>query len=362
MSKSLYTVLVGSLILGLVSAAGIMNNTRLKASLFGDELIALVVGEVSAPLEGSERIGEWSFCDYEAPENADYAVELLEVETSENLVAGGTVTVDMHFKNTGNVRLLGKDARCEGKPTFNVGTQKQQDRESVFGQGRYEVSGWNSGGNRVKMTSLYAEPEEEFHVVFESRIPSEQENDIYREYFQPVIDNSGIEGLGWLNEPFALDIEIGEPTEQQRDDIQYALDLSLNASMLDGLERQLEVDLSEQTMYAQFGDIKAWSMPTSTGAWATPTPTGSYKIFQKQELRIGQAWPHYRMPYWQFWQSSGYGIHALPYLANDGGAFWSEAWDHIGIPVSHGCIRTLPADAETLYQFTTIGTPITIYR
>ena len=103
-------------------------------------------------------------------------------------------------------------------------------------------------------------------------------------------------------------------------------------------------------------------METSTGAYDTPTPRGNYKILNKQELRIGGAAPHYRMPFWQGWRTDGYGIHGLPYLgANDGGWFWKEAENHIGIPVSHGCIRTPDRDAETLHGFTVIGTPMFIY-
>lgn len=57
---------------------------------------------------------------------------------------------------------------------------------------------------------------------------------------------------------------------------------------------------------------------------------------------------------------SGYGLHALPSLGNDGGIFWTEALTHIGIPVSHGCVRILPEDAIWLYDFTEIGDTVTV--
>ena len=67
------------------------------------------------------------------------------------------------------------------------------------------------------------------------------------------------------------------------------------------------------------------------------------------------------MLYFQLFTWRGHGLHALPYLMNDGGVFWKEALSDIGKPVSHGCVRQLPEDAITLYNFTSVGTPIWIH-
>ncbi|MEK7136820.1 MAG: L,D-transpeptidase, partial [Patescibacteria group bacterium] len=57
-----------------------------------------------------------------------------------------------------------------------------------------------------------------------------------------------------------------------------------------------------------------------------------------------------------------HGFHALPYLGKspESSGFWQEARSHIGIPVSHGCIRLLPEDAENVYEWVEVGTKVYI--
>ena len=204
------------------------------------------------------------------------------------------------------------------------------------------------------MSENYADPGETFNVAFQSMAP--EGDNIYKEFFQPVI-----EGQAWLDSPFGVEIKVGNPTETMTDNMNYVESLSIDAASLEGLARNLEIDISEQRMFAKFGDYKVWEMKISSGASDTPTPRGTYSIMSKQELRVGGKAPHYRMPYFMMWRGDGYGIHALPYLGSDGGAFWSEALDHIGRPVSHGCIRTLPEDAEKVYEFSSVGTELNIH-
>lgn len=299
------------------------------------------------------KYGEWSYCDYRAPEAPEYGVDLQEVEVQEDIESGQVFQVDMSFMNNGNVRLFAEDSGCYSGAVLNVGTQKAQDRSSVFGASKYALAGWTAP-NRIKMTEPYVDPGDVFNVSFESLAP--EGDDIYREYYQPVV-----EGVAWVGEAFGVDIEVGEVTEAMKNDIQFVDELSIQATALAGLDRNLEIVLAEQMMYARFGELRVWSMQISSGHWETPTPKGNYQILSKQELRVGSKWPHYHMPYFQLWRSDGYGIHALPYLANDGGAFWYEALNHIGIPVSHGCVRTLPEDAVTAYQFTEVGNAVWIH-
>jgi hypothetical protein len=311
------------------------------------------------------KYGEWSYCQYTFPEDAEYGVDVLGVTVDEDIEPGDIFLASVELQNTGNVRLFSADSECvemEFIPVVNLGTQYEQDRASQFGGNFSGISGW-AANNRVKMVESYVDPGEIFHVNFQSIAPGDVdvsdevvEGNIYREFFQPVV-----EWVGWMDEPFYVEIEVGEPTEQMRDDMYFVDSLSIDAASLTGLTRHLEVDLSDQMMFAKMGDYDVWAFQVSTGASATPTPRGYYDVLNKQELRIGGAWPHYRMPYWQGWRSDGYGLHALPYLETDGGAFWSEALDHIGIPVSHGCVRQLPDEAEKLYQFTDIGTELYIH-
>ena len=116
------------------------------------------------------------------------------------------------------------------------------------------------------------------------------------------------------------------------------------------------------------GDTMIRDFLISSGTFQTPTPLGSGKIVDKQDLRISNKYPHYRMPFWHSLafdkhggQFLGYGFHSLPYLANDKGIFWNEALNHLGQRVSHGCVRIGPEDSEDLYNITQIGTKFLIH-
>lgn len=330
-------------------SVGLLHGGHLAASLFSESDTVELATEMETVTEGDKE-GEWTYCDYTVPEAPQYNVELETVTVSEAIVPGSVFMVDMTFTNTGDTRLFSRESDCDGMPVLNVGTQKSQDRDSVFAVGAQDVSGW-VGNNRVEMSDDYADPGASFHVIFESIAP--EGTDVYREYFQPVV-----EGISWVGEIFAVDISVGDVTEEMLSNVHFVQNESMSVAALSGLERSLVIDLSEQNMYARIGETAVWTMRISSGAYDTPTPVGTYEVLTKQELRIGSASPHYRMPYFQLWDYRGYGIHALPYLATDGGVFWTEALSHIGIPVSHGCIRTLPDDAVELYNFTDIGTPV----
>ena len=133
-----------------------------------------------------------------------------------------------------------------------------------------------------------------------------------------------------------------------------------------------EITKHRQTIYIDLSDQRATLIedgaivakyPVSSGAADTPTPVGKHQIYRKQELRVSSQDTPYRMPYYMaFTKSHSHGLHALPYLGDirDNSDFWHEAREHIGIPVSHGCVRFLPEDAEAVYEWVTVGTPVFI--
>jgi len=55
---------------------------------------------------------------------------------------------------------------------------------------------------------------------------------------------------------------------------------------------------------------------------------------------------------------NGYFIHELPYWP--GG--YREGENHLGIPVSHGCVRLGIGAAAKVYQFAAIGTKVVIHK
>ncbi len=87
-----------------------------------------------------------------------------------------------------------------------------------------------------------------------------------------------------------------------------------------------------------------------------PTPTGTRFIQSKHPM----AWSAKYGLYMPFWQSigGGYGIHELPEWPSG----YKEGEDHLGIPVSHGCVRLGVGPAQTVYNWTEIGTPVYIHK
>ena len=344
-------------ILSFFFAGFCFNLLVLKMTVFASpiELEELQALPLNSETEAKE--GAWSFCDFQQPAEAQFNVEFVKSFVSPNLEAGDLFLVEMIYKNTGNTRLFSHQSHCEGQPVLNLGAVAPLDRASRFGMDGVAISGFTSP-NRVEMAGEYADPGENLIFRFESHVPQENVDDIYREFFQPVV-----EGKTWLAGPQLVDIPVGTPSESMKDNIQYVEDLAINAKSLEGLTRNIEVDLSDQRQFARFGDIRVWEMKISSGAGDTPTPVGDYKVLEKQELRIAGGTPRYRMPYWQGFRRDGYGIHALPYLGGSlGYTLWEEAEEHLGRPVSHGCVRTSDGDAEKLYGFTVIGTPVTVHR
>ncbi len=95
----------------------------------------------------------------------------------------------------------------------------------------------------------------------------------------------------------------------------------------------------------------------STGKASMPTSQGTFKIANKFPRAWSKKYGLF-MPYWMAVASDGsFGIHELPEWP--GG--YKEGQFHLGIPVSHGCIRLGVGPAERVYNWTEIGTPVVIH-
>ncbi len=141
--------------------------------------------------------------------------------------------------------------------------------------------------------------------------------------------------------------------------------------------RRIEVDLTNQKVYAYEGDQKVYEFLVSTGKWGR-TPTGTFYIWGKsrfQKMSGGNAALHtyYYLPNVPFimWfagdgvpASRGFSLH---------GTYWHNNFGH---PMSHGCVNMRTEDAETLFYWSdpvvgeaktikatkdNIGTEIVIY-
>jgi lipoprotein-anchoring transpeptidase ErfK/SrfK len=95
----------------------------------------------------------------------------------------------------------------------------------------------------------------------------------------------------------------------------------------------------------------------SSGKRGMETPTGTFHIANKTPRAWSKKYGLY-MPYWMALVSSGdFGIHELPEWP---GGF-KEGANHLGIPVSHGCVRLGIGPAERVYNWTELQTPVVVH-
>ncbi len=121
--------------------------------------------------------------------------------------------------------------------------------------------------------------------------------------------------------------------------------------------KYVEVDLSSQMLY-QYEDTQLIrSYRISSGKRSTPSPIGTYYINDKVPMAYSASAGLY-MPYWMPFIGSTYGLHALPVWPNG----YTEGENHLGTPVSHGCVRLGSASAAEVYSWIEVGTPVVIHR
>ncbi|MBN1305774.1 MAG: L,D-transpeptidase family protein [Anaerolineales bacterium] len=117
------------------------------------------------------------------------------------------------------------------------------------------------------------------------------------------------------------------------------------------------VDISEQHLYAYEGDVLVFSFVASTGM-NNATSTGYFSVLNKIPNAYGATWDIW-MPNWLgiYWSGTlQNGIHALPIMSN-GVRLWSG---YLGTPISYGCVVLGVDEAQLLYDWADIGTPVEI--
>lgn len=300
-------------------------------------------------------------CTFASVGNPEFKAKFLAVKKPGIVQPGELFTMQIYVQNEGNLPWFSEDSGCNTMTVVRLGTEKKRDRVSpFFTNEKNPVTGaantWRNGA-RIKMDNKRVSPLQAATFTITAKAP--EEPGVYREFYAPVA-----EGITWMEGEglFSVDINVGGASidESMADYLTY-VQKSANLSKLK-LEggKNITIDLSEQRMYVNIGETTIRTFPVSTGTSRTPTPRGSYKILSKQEVRVASKRPHYIMPKFMMFKAGGYGIHALPSLANDRGVFWREALNHIGSPRSHGCVRLLPGDAEFMFGFADVGTPVNI--
>ncbi len=114
-------------------------------------------------------------------------------------------------------------------------------------------------------------------------------------------------------------------------------------------EKIIVVILSTQMLYAYENGLPTNSFLVSTGLPQTPTVLGEYSIERKYD-ETTMTGPGYSLPHvkWTMYFYQGYGIH---------GAYWHN---NFGQPMSHGCVNMKDEEAEWLYNWAPLGTPVLV--
>lgn len=121
--------------------------------------------------------------------------------------------------------------------------------------------------------------------------------------------------------------------------------------------KYIDVNIAAQvmTLFENGRAVDAYMI--SSGKPGMDTPRGDFSI-QNQALRPWSKKYSLYMPHWQAITPDGlYGIHELPEWP--GG--YKEGANHLGTPVSHGCIRLGVGSAKRVFEWSTLGTPVVIY-
>jgi L,D-transpeptidase catalytic domain len=100
----------------------------------------------------------------------------------------------------------------------------------------------------------------------------------------------------------------------------------------------VNIDKSSQHMTVAVDGTQRYDWPVSTGRPGYDTPSGDFKPNRMDADHFSQEWDNAPMPHAIFIDLKGHAIHG----------FFDVK--HLGLPVSHGCIRLSPDHAATLFD------------
>lgn len=131
---------------------------------------------------------------------------------------------------------------------------------------------------------------------------------------------------------------------------------------ISALEKRIEINLTNQRLYAYEDSTLKFEFPISSGKPWWPTPTGTFKPWAKigsqrmvgGDKKLGTYYDLPNVPYVVYFYKD-YAIH---------GAYWHN---NFGYPMSHGCVNVHPSNMSVLYPWIELpsennsGTTIKIY-
>jgi lipoprotein-anchoring transpeptidase ErfK/SrfK len=120
--------------------------------------------------------------------------------------------------------------------------------------------------------------------------------------------------------------------------------------------KYIDINLAKQQLSIFENGERLGTYKVSTGKKGMATPTGTFKVMSKAGRAYSKKYNLY-MPFWMQFTGAGHGIHELPEWKNG----YKEGANHLGTPVSHGCVRLGVGPAAKVYGWSEVGTPIVIH-
>ena len=100
----------------------------------------------------------------------------------------------------------------------------------------------------------------------------------------------------------------------------------------------INIDKSAQQMTVAVDGAQRYVWPVSTGRPGYDTPNGMFKVNRMDANHFSQEWDNAPMPHTMFFDLHGHAIHGFSDVK------------HLGMAVSHGCVRLSPANATVLFD------------
>ena len=100
----------------------------------------------------------------------------------------------------------------------------------------------------------------------------------------------------------------------------------------------VSIDKTTQNMSVVVDGAPRYIWPVSTGRPGYDTPNGTFKPNRMDADHFSQEWDNAPMPHTIFFDMKGHAVHGFSDVK------------HLGLAVSHGCVRLSPANAATLFD------------
>lgn len=119
-------------------------------------------------------------------------------------------------------------------------------------------------------------------------------------------------------------------------------------------ERWIDVNLSTQTLVAYEGDTAVFTSLVSSGTWQHPTVIGQFRIYMRYEAQdmngylLGYDYYLPNVPYVMYFYED-YALH---------GTYWHN---NFGTPMSHGCVNLPTPNAEWIFNWSAVGTLVSVH-